>query len=355
VDIVARLVRIRGTPQTVSEDQISKAPAMYYELELDRGMSFPTAQRELAFRKSLDDPSIQSRSKNPNYTGFMQSKRPAPGGRHFIHMFCRVPKSDWVSLSAWVPLYRDYMPNRGLSQKLLSEFDLKERYVNISDADAQQLWETTFGDTLKGCYHGPSCDMLRRNRSCLTGNRVSLQPFLAGCIMPLWSVLADCTKTVTVNHAQQRAPLKICRVRINDGDHKGKRLVGIKLEGRNWQGKFKEQGFKIEVTETTNLGQPKSNTFVLNREETHSPERIRQTVRRQARRVVIDDDDDDDEYLNVVPDNSQLQGNTQEHQGARDAAQPQRQDVFSYGQRFQTRATRSRKANDPDYDDVTVV
>lgn len=177
--------------------------------------------------------------------------------------------------------------------------------MRLTESEAEPLWRGFFEHALTACYHGPGCT--HNNGNCNIQNRIYLQPFLGGCIMPLWSMLnsALASQYTTTRGAERQKPIKICRVRINDGAMSGRRLVGIKLVGYKWKGTFEKHGYKVEVTECDRNGQPTAGTAALNRVHVNSPPRQprREGLRQRHRFENVVHSDSEDELV-VVDQNS---------------------------------------------------
>lgn len=223
-------------------------------------MSWTAREAELRHRLSL----LQG---DAGRSGSYEVKR-APlyaNGRHVQHMLVRMPKPPFA-LSTYVDIYRDYTPHRGFT-KLIAEDFIDQNYKKVEDpAVAKMHWEQAFEHSLKACMHGPLCSFIRSDRGhCLVGNRLRLVPFLSGSILPLWHEIASILGLVSTS-ADKVRPLKICRVRINAGDLKGSRLVGVRLEGDVWEKRLLDSGFNIRITKTDRNGQPMDGEPPLTRE-----------------------------------------------------------------------------------------
>jgi hypothetical protein len=169
---------------------------------------------------------------------------------------------------------------------------LRKDYRQVEEQAMHLRWKQHYAYALNGCSHGKDCG----RSGCLVGNRVMLQPFLAGCILPMWELLQRLRK----------GPVKICRVRINDGSLNGTRLVGMKVDGKIFQARLAEVSINLQVTRTNNQGQPVEGQ--LERPEVASPprrQRPRLTIlRRPAAQTIGSDDEvveEDDEVLVIQP------------------------------------------------------
>lgn len=271
-DLNARYIRVRDAGQALREEKLSGARAVYYELEVDNGMSWTARESEYQYRLALLGGEV-------GLSGSYEA-RFAPdsnNGKHLPHMIVRVPRPPFAT-STYVPMYRNYTPHRGFT-RLFSEEQVKIAFRPVVDPAAAKLqWEQHFEHALKGCLHGPCCSRQSRDGgACVEFNRVTLVHFVSGCILPLWHELAVILNVQTAVSASAGAKyLKICRVRINAGEMKGRRLVGIKLQGFSWQQRMANAGFNIKITKTDFNGQPTDGGAPLTRDTTQgSPQALR--------------------------------------------------------------------------------
>jgi hypothetical protein len=176
---------------------------------------------------------------------------------------------------------------------------LRRNFRPVDEAQMKIRWKTHYDHALEHCQHGGTC----QTSACLTGNRVRLQPFLAGCILPLWDSLK------AIQGERQSKTVKICRVRINDGDMRGQRLVGIKIDSRSFTSFLSRQPDPkpdVKVTKLTFDGQPLDGQ--LSRQNVASPMREHRTRAANAaaarsslpKRVTQDGDSDGDDLV-VLP------------------------------------------------------
>jgi hypothetical protein len=183
---------------------------------------------------------------------------------------------------------------------VIAETYLRRCFRRVDEAQMKLRWKTHYEFALEGCQHGSGC----QRGNCMDGNRVRLQPFVAGCILPMWDMLAN------FQGLDKKSAIKICRVRINDGDMRGQRLVGIKVNSTQFSLHVTRlpvpPKLPIKVTTLNLHGQPVEGR--LARRDVASPEREQRTTRAGAaaaarsslpRRVSQLGDDDDE--LVVLP------------------------------------------------------
>jgi len=267
VDIGARHVGVRtGSNQELSEDSVSKAKAMYYELELDSGFSWVAAKQELQYRTTELNEGFGG-----GLTGFHESKNPVANSLA-MHMLIRIPKPPFISDTVYVHGYRNYSPTKGFSNNNMYEPQVVRLYRQVQDDEAEVKWKAIFDYAAKLCCHGKNCT---RPPGCLADTRISLNAFLGGCIMPLWKEIGvvltgydvvnatrskeNGEKRVAAAERNMRRAFQICRVRITSGALAGQRLVGIRFDHRYldaWSPRLKVYFPKLEITNTDRNGQP---------------------------------------------------------------------------------------------------